>query len=287
MSKGVEEIVAEHSLYDRVRELRRKHELEGLGISYYDYETTIQWAYNGDRWFHAASTMKIAVLLGVFAAAHDGLFRIDDPLHVRNRFESIVDGSPFQLELSEGADPEVYGNLGKSMTIRELAFFMITTSSNLATNLLVRLVGVPAIRQTLEELEITGVRVRRGVEDQKAFDAGISNEITANGLVSMLRVIQEKRAFSEEACEQMLEILHGQRYKSGIPAGLPEDVKVAHKTGNISTVHHDAGIVFFEERQPYVLAVLTEFEASRGRGSAVAEVTRGIHEYLGGLPSDE
>ncbi len=281
------EMTAERSLYAGVRAIREKHGLQDLGISYYDYETTIQWAYNGDGWFHAASTMKIAVLLGVFHEAHAGKFRIDDPLHVRNRFESIVDGSPYQLEVSESSDPDVFKSLGKSMTIRELAYFMITTSSNLATNLLVRLVGIKAIDAALDELEITGVKVRRGVEDQKAFDEGISNETTANGLVAMLRAIHEKRAFSAEASEQMLEILHDQKYKSGIPAGLPKDARVAHKTGNISTVHHDAGIVFFENRQPYVLAVLTQFEAEQGRGTAVADITRDIHEILGALSANE
>lgn len=290
MTEGVareDELVAETSLYGRVRAIREKHNLQELAISYYDYETTIQWAYNGDAWFHAASTMKIAVLLGVFREAHAKTFSIDDPLHVRNRFESIVDGSPFQLDVSESSDPDVYRNLGKSMSIRELAYYMITTSSNLATNLLVRLVGIESITSALDELGITGIRVRRGVEDQKAFDEGISNEATANGLVAMLRAIHEKRAFSEEASEQMLEILHDQRYKSGIPAGLPKDTRVAHKTGNISTVHHDAGIVFLEGRQPYVLAVLTRFDADQGRGNAVADVARDIHQFLGELPSNE
>lgn len=276
----------EQSLYARILSIRSSHDLEDLGISYYDYETTIQWAYKGDRWFHAASTMKIAVLLGIFGAAERGRFSIEDPLHVRNRFESIVDGSPFQLQLSDSADPEVYGRLGKTMSIRDLAYHMITTSSNLATNLLVQLVGIDTIQSALDELGIGGVIVRRGVEDQKAFDAGLNNEVTANGLVAMLRSIEERRAFSKEACDQMLEILHDQKYRSGIPAGLPGEARVAHKTGNISTVHHDAGIVFFTERRPYVLAVLTQFGADQGRGRAVAEITRDIHSFLGGLQNE-
>jgi beta-lactamase class A len=277
------EVKVERSLYEMTLGLRNKHELEELGISYYDYHTTIQWAFDGDRWFHAASTMKIAVLLGVFREITEGRFRLQDPLHVRNRFESIVDGSPFQLPLEPGSDAEVYGNLGKSMTIRDLAYYMITTSSNLATNLLVQLVGTSAIRQALVELEISGVRVVRGVEDQKAYDEGLNNMVTANGLVSMLRAIVEKRAFSETACDEMLAILHDQKHRSGLPAGLPAEVRIAHKTGNISTVHHDAGVVFAEGRRPYVLAILTQFEAARGRGAAVADLASHVHAALGEL----
>ena len=275
----------EVSLYSKILELQERHGLSELAISYYDYETTVQWAYNGDAPFHAASTMKIAVMAAVFRQASRGSFEIDDTLHVRNRFESIVDGSVFRLSVNPKSD-SVAASIGKALTIRELMHHMITTSSNLATNLLVQLVGIPTIAKTLEELNVDGVSVLRGVQDEAAFEAGLNNETTSNGLVSLLRSITEKRAFSVEASEQMLEILHDQKYRSGIPAGLPEEARVAHKTGNISTVHHDAGIVFFTNRKPYVLAVLTQFPPGKKSSGAVAEITARIHSFLGELSNE-
>ena len=73
-----------------------------------------------------------------------------------------------------------------------------------------------------------------------------------------------------------------QQYRSGIPAGLPKAARVAHKTGNISTVHHDAGIVYLEGRKPYVLVILTQFGPEHGRGTAVADVSRDIFNTLAG-----
>lgn len=271
---------AEVSLYESIVKVKREHRLTDLAISFYDYESTIQWAYNADKWFHAASTMKLAVLLAVFREIDLGELTLESPVHIRNRFISIVNAEPFMLDLDRDADPDVYGQLGKTMTVYELAYQMITTSSNLATNLLIDVVGIPAIQQTLDELDIPGVRVIRGVEDQAAFDAGLNNEVTANGLVALLRTIEERRAWSEEGSDKMLEILHGQQYKSGIPAGLPQAARVAHKTGNISTVHHDAGIVYIDNRKPYVIAVLTSFPPDVGRTGAVAEVSRDIYETL-------
>lgn len=186
------------------------------------------------------------------------------------------------LDLARDADPHVYSNLGKTMTVRQLAYQMITTSSNLATNLLVEVIGVNTIQLSLDELELDGMRILRGVEDQSAFEAGLNNEVTANGLLKLLRVIADLRAFSVDASEQMLEIMHDQRIRSGIPAGLPKAARVAHKTGNISTVHHDAGIVYLENRKPYVLVILTRFKAEQGRGRAVAEVSRDIYSTLAG-----
>src|ERR1043166_9576101 len=86
---------AEVSLYRNVLKVKQEHELENLGISFYDSETTLQWSYNADHYFHAASTMKLAVLLGVFRQVERGELSLDAEVHVRNRFPSIVNGEPF------------------------------------------------------------------------------------------------------------------------------------------------------------------------------------------------
>jgi beta-lactamase class A len=277
---------SEVSLYRSVLQIKRDHDLEELGISFWDAQTTIQWSYNADHYFHAASTMKLAILLGVFRQVDRSELALDSPVHVRNRFTSIVNQEPFMLDLGGDADPDVYGHLGKTLTVRELAYWMITKSSNLATNLLVDVVGIGTIQRALDDLEIDGVRVLRGVEDQAAFDAGINNEVTANGLLKMLRVIAEGKAYSEGASHEMLTIMLDQQFRSGIPAGLPKAARVAHKTGNISTVHHDAGIVFLEGRKPYVLVILTQFSAEKARGTAVADVSRDIYNTLAGLTDE-
>jgi len=273
---------AEVSLYRNVLKIKQDHALDDLGISFYDAESTIQWSFNADHYFHAASTMKLAVLLGVFRQVDRGELQLEAPVHVRNRFTSIVNQEPFMLDLGRDADPDVYGHLGKTLTVRELAYWMITKSSNLATNLLVDVIGIQTIQFALDELEIDGVKVLRGVEDSRAFSAGLNNEVTANGLLKMLRLIADGRAYSQKACDEMLEIMLDQQYRSGIPAGLPKAARVAHKTGNISTVHHDAGIVYLDGRKPYVLVILTQFPAEQGRGTAVAEVSRDIFNTLAG-----
>jgi beta-lactamase class A len=148
---------------------------------------------------------------------------------------------------------------------------MITSSSNLATNLLLDLVGLDVLQRTLDHFGLEGIDLRRGVEDELAFEHGINNRVTANGLVGLLKLIGEEHAFSPALSGQMLEVLHGQHFKSGIPAGLPREARVAHKTGEISTIAHDAGLVYLPNRKPYALAVLTEWEPSRtGRSSTIA-----------------
>jgi beta-lactamase class A len=225
----------------------------------------------------------VPVLVGVFAAAGAGRFGMEARLHVRNRFASAADGRPFRVESSRDANSEVQRAIGRTMKIAQLAHHMIVTSSNLATNLLVDLVGIEEMQRSLQALGVEGIELRRGVEDQRAYEEGISNRVTANGMLHILRLIEEGRACSVEASARMLEILHEQRFRAGIPAGVPDGARVANKTGEISTIAHDVGIVYPSRRKPYALVVLTEWDTrTGGRSATIARVSRTVYGHLTG-----
>ena len=265
----------------RIEELERRSGVTALAVSVHDLETGTVFHYRGDRWFHAASTIKVAILLGVFAAIHRGALLPQSRVHVRNRFRSAADGFPFRVVAARDADGAVHAAVGKTLRVDELALHMIATSSNLATNLLLDVVGVDLVQRTLAEFGIEGVDLRRGVEDERAFERGINNRVTADGLVALLRLIAEERAFSPERSRAMLDILHAQQFRRGIPARLPNGTRVAHKTGDISTVAHDAGAVYLPGRRPYVLAVLTEWAAEQDdRSATIAAASFLVYEHL-------
>jgi beta-lactamase class A len=278
----------EETLRSTVREAAEKAGARSVAVAYHDYHTRTGWSYRGDEWFHAASTIKVPVLLGVFAAIQRGELALNARIHVRNRFLSAADGTSYRVGSSRDANAAVHAERGRTMKVRDLVRHMIVTSSNLATNLLVEVVGIEDIRRTLAELKLDdGVDFRRGVEDERAFEAGINNRCTADGMLRVLQAIEEGRALGEEASEQMLQILHAQEFRSGIPAGLPEGAKVANKTGEISTVAHDAGIVYLPGRGPYALVVLTEWDAQRtgGRSDTIAAISRAVFRRLAQEPA--
>jgi beta-lactamase class A len=269
-------------LAERIDAIAAEAGADRAAVSCYDYETRTAWSHRGGEWFHAASTIKVPILLGVFGAVHRRGLSVDSRVHVRNRFLSAADGEPFRVESGRDANSEVHRQLGRTMKVGELAHHMIVTSSNLATNLLVDLVGLDAIRASLRELGVRGVELRRGVEDERAWEQGINNRVTADGLVSVLRPIEQGTAFSVELSARMLEILHDQEFRSGIPAGVPDGARVANKTGEISTVAHDAAIVYLPDRNPYAVVVLTEWQvgAGTGRSDTIARISRAVYEHL-------
>jgi beta-lactamase class A len=240
----------------------------------------------GAQWFHAASTIKLPLLLALFHAVAEGSFGLDDWLHVRNRFASRLDGEPFRVPRERDSDGMVHAETGKLMRIRDLAERMIVASSNLATNLLLDLVGAREAQRTLQEtLALAGIDLVRGVEDERAHAAGINNRVTADGLLAALRLLHDPGPLAGELAREATEVLLRQELSGGLKRGLPaelrEQARVAHKTGEISTVAHDAGLVFLPERKPYALVVLSEWEpGANSRQATLGRVAQAVYEEL-------
>lgn len=254
-----------------------------VGISVRDLGSGTSFDYNAGRVFHAASTMKVPVMIEVFRQAEEGKYSLDDSLLVTNEFRSIVDGSPYTLDTSDDSDAEVYAMAGSRVPIRWLVERMITVSSNLATNILIDFVGADSVQSTIERLGTTTMHVYRGVEDLKAFDLGLNNTATAEDLAVLMQRLAQGTAVSSTADSAMVEVLLRQQFRSIIPAGLPDDVRVAHKTGSITKIHHDAAIVYPPNRSPYVLVVLTEgIEDGERSAQLGAEIAAAMHASLTG-----
>ena len=207
--------------------------------------------------FHAASMMKVPVLIQVYRDVDAGRLRLDQRIPVVNTFASLVDGSPFHLDAGDDSDSSLYGLVGRTATLRDLIERMITVSSNLATNILITRVQAARAQATAVALGADSIQVRRGVEDNKAYQAGLNNTTTARDLGVLFAAIAEGRAASPASSRAILDVLGRQHFNEGIPAGLPTGVQVAHKTGWFTGTHHDGGIVTAPDGRHYVLVVLT------------------------------
>jgi beta-lactamase class A len=248
-----------------------------VGVAFRTVDGKMEWSSRADDVFHAASTMKIPVMIELFHQAREGELGLDDSLPIKNEFRSLADGSTFTLDPADDSETDLYKAVGQTRTLRQLCELMITVSSNLATNLLVQKLGVENIRATVHKLHADGMSVLRGVEDNKAYEKGMNNTTSARGLLVLLEAIAKEQAVDADSSRQMVEILARQKFKEGIPAGLPPGTRVAHKTGELAKVHHDAAIVFAP--RPFVLVILVRGLAeSKDSAALMAEITRRIYQ---------
>jgi beta-lactamase class A len=232
-----------------------------------------------DKPFHAASTMKVPVMIELYRQARAGMVSLDDPLLIKNEFTSIVDGSPYKLSEGDDSDKDVYAAAGKTLTLRQLDEAMITVSSNFAANLLIEKLGVERIRATVSRLGADGMQVLRGVEDQKAFDKGLNNSTTARGLLTLFEKLARGEAVDAKADAEMIAVLKRQQFNDAIPAGLPPGTPVAHKTGNITRIHHDAGVVY--AARPYVLVLLVRgIQEQKDSAALMKELSKTVFDSV-------
>lgn len=234
----------------------------------------------GDLRMHAASTMKVPVMMQLFLDDQDGRRDLDSTLPVTRTFTSIVDGSSFDLPPESDSDTTFYGQVGSEAPVREMVDRMITWSSNLATNILIEVAEPSRIGELMIEIGADSMSVLRGVEDLKAFEAGLSNTTTARSLGAVMAAVHGSHLFSAEARAGMTEVLSRQHYTEGIPAGVPDGTRVANKTGWITGIQHDAALVYPGDAAPYVLVVMVRGHPSEDQGEAMtAELSRLIWRH--------
>lgn len=267
----------------QLEEFIASHTNKTIAVAVDDLETDRQILINENEAFHPASTFKVHVMMEVFRVVHEGMFSIDWAIPIINSFTSIADGSKYSLDVNDDSEKTLYQRLGQNETIRELTRLMIVQSSNLATNILMERVSAKNVNAFIQSLGIEGVIVRRGVEDNAAFQLGLNNSATANGLTQTMKLIADGHVISRKISQEMIKVLLGQQFNESIPALLPASVKVAHKTGWTDDVYHDTGIVFPEKRKPYAISIMTRGfpeDSEKEAHSCMAAISKMIYEQI-------
>ena len=267
------------SAYRKAIEKRIKESQADVAVAFLTLDGKTEYFFRADDSFHAASTMKIPVMIELFHQVKERRLRLTDTVTIRNEFHSIVDNSPFELDPNDDSETDLYKAEGETRELGYLCELMITKSSNLATNLLIEKLGVEDIRATVHSLGADGMHVLRGVEDQKAYEQGLNNTTTARGLQVLLTAIAEGKAVDDDSSRAMVTILEKQTFNEGVPAGLPEGTRVAHKTGEITKIHHDAAIVYAP--RPFVLVVLARgISDQKDSATLIADITKMLYQAV-------
>ena len=252
-----------------------------FAVAFKDLTTGETLLINEQTYFHAASTMKTPVMIEVYKQAAAGAFSLNDSFVLKNVFKSIVDSSLFSLNADDDSEKELYQHLGEKRPLYNLVYDMIIKSSNLATNMVIELVNARNVTQSMRQLGASHMQVLRGVEDSKAFEKGFNNITNAHDLMVIYEKMAKGEIVDSASSQAMIKILLNQQFNEIIPARLPATVKVAHKTGNISQVQHDSGIVFLPDGRKYVLVLLSKNLQKEDQAiKAMAQVSEMIYTYV-------
>ncbi len=269
-------------LRERIQKELDKHPGGRFAYAFLDVQTGEQVLFHANESFHAASTMKTPVMIEAFRQVAQGKFALTDSITVYNTFTSIVDKSRYALSPESDSEQALYAEVGDKVTWHDLLYRMITESSNLATNIVIDQVGAKNVMKTMKHIGADDIRVLRGVEDIKAYEKGLNNTTTAHDLMLVFEQLATGGMVGEDACKQMLAILMDQHHRGIIPAKLPDDVKVANKTGSITHILHDSGIVYLPDGRRYVLVLLSGGLEEGKAKAALSSVSKLFYDYMVG-----
>tara|TARA_B100000745_G_scaffold286400_1_gene222307 strand:+ start:591 stop:1472 length:882 start_codon:yes stop_codon:yes gene_type:complete len=236
---------------------------------------------NENEIFHAASTIKTPVMIEFYRQLHQGKLSLKDTLQIKNEFKSIVDGSMYKLSEFDDSDKNTYNKLGQYYSINNLIYEMITISSNFATNILIEYIGANNVTKSMKEIGALNIDVLRGVEDIKAFELGLNNTTSAKDLLIIYEKLAKGKIINNKSSAIMIDILKDQKYDDIIPKYLPKNIEIANKTGMITGVHHDSGIVFLKNGRKYVIVLLSKNMSDMESGTEMmARISELIYKTL-------
>lgn len=238
------------------------------GIVFINQSTGERLEINQDMVFPAASMIKVPIMFEIMRRAAEGGLSLDDTLKVTDEYKT--GGAGILQELRSGL----------TMTVRELVTLMIVLSDNTATNMLIDLVGMEAVNQTMVGLGLKSTVLRRRMMDFDAARAGLENETCAADLACLFEHIYSVSSLPRENGAMMLDILKRQQIRDKLPFYLPCETVLAHKTGTLSGVEHDAGILLLPGSS-YIVCVLTADLAANYQGiQLVASIGNAVYKHF-------
>jgi len=219
--------------------------------------------------FPSASTIKLAIMSELLSKVNEGRFNLHDTIELTEDMKTGGDGILKEL------------NYGHKFTLEEIMTLMIIISDNMATNILINLLGMNSINETIQKLGLKSTKLQRKMMDSQASKEGRENLVSAYDLVHILELIYKGRNINEKYSELMISILKRQQVRGRLDLYLPEEVVIAHKTGDLNNLEHDSGIVYLSNME-YIICVLTnETETNKDGREIIGKISKIVYEeYL-------
>lgn len=239
-----------------------------VGIAVKDLNTGETTKINEDRVFPSASTIKLVIMSEVLRQVKEGLHDPDETVVLTDDMKTGGDGILKEL------------NAGHGFTLKEIITLMIILSDNTATNILIDMAGMDNVNALAGQLGLRHTKLQRKMMDSAAARAGRDNFTAAEDMCRILELIRDGKNIDREYSDIMLEILKKQQVRGRLDLYLPEDVPIAHKTGDLDYLEHDVGIVYLPNGE-YIICVLTnEMESNKEAREVIGKISRVVYEKM-------
>jgi len=228
-----------------------------------------------DTVFPQASSIKLAVLLELMRQAQEGKLSLQEEHTLRRGEMTVGDTEPILTMLGDGT---------VTLSLRDLAIFMVVLSDNTATNILIDRLGMANINEGVAGLGLKETRLRRHMIDLEAARKGNENVSTPREMLTLIEKVHTGQALDPARTKEYFDILK-------LPKGslfnlrkvLPDDVVFEDKPGSLEGVRCDTGLIDIPGH-PFIMSIMTTYNANDNEGErAVQDVARLAYDYFNRL----
>lgn len=231
-----------------------------VSVSVVDIRTSATCDINANKQVISASMIKLAVMAAYLQAVDAGTINPQQAL-------------PLARMKIVGGTGKIQSERARTYTYDALCRYMIMYSDNTATNALIDALGVNTVNTRARELGCTQTTLNRKLMQ---LNTGVENYTSAADVSRLLCAFYTQTAASAGQCTKAMDFLLQQTDGDGIPQGL-SGVQFAHKTGTLSGIRHDGGIVM--ARSPYTIVVMCELPEGKAN-ALMAQVARKTQQYF-------
>lgn len=215
-----------------------------VGLILYKTGTGEKIEINADEVFESASLVKIPIMLEIYNQMRDGKITEDDVVVLKNSHK-VGGGGVLKKKKA-----------GSKWKVSKLIELMIVESDNTATDMLIELAGMEEIEKSAKEHGMKDTTLQRKIYAFEEIDRGKDNYTTPRDMFLIFKELYEGEKIESKCRAKMLNILKEQKRNDMIPKYLPDDVECAHKTGGLSGILHDCGIIYPVKGDPYILILM-------------------------------
>jgi beta-lactamase class A len=247
-----------------------------LGYAIKDLSTGESFTRLPDTVFPQASSIKLTVLIELLRQEQEGKLSLEEKHTIRRSEMTTGDPDPILNKLGDGT---------VSMSLRDLAVFMIVLSDNTATNILIDRLGMESINAEIQRLGLKETKLRRRMIDLEAARKGNENVSTPRDIMTLLEKVFRGGVLDASHTQEYLRILRLPKdtYQSDFRRALPPELAIADKAGSLDAVRCDSGIIEIAGH-PIILCVMTTYLQNGSEGErAIEEVARLAYSYFSRL----
>jgi beta-lactamase class A len=233
--------------------------------------------------FPTGNVIKLPILVALYRKAVEGKLSLEEP----------VTPSPDHYMTGTGVLNDLSRDI--ALSLRDMARLMIVVSDNVATNLIIDLVGRAYVNEAMQDygLKDTSLRQRLDYASKAWPDYRRVATSSPSDLVLLLSRLNRREILTRETCEEVIDILRRNQYQEMLPRLLPVERQrvlwVADVPGSIWDVRGDAGLVATPGMTYAVAIMLSGIKGERRSGrifadtdgaQIVARISRLIYDYF-------